>query len=248
VTRNPWIVRPSATLAARVRLFCLPHAGGAASVFQPWAELLPPWIDLCAVQLPGRQQRAREPMPTRMALLVKDLAEGLADELDLPFALLGSCTGSLVAYELLARLREHGGAAASHLFVTSCRAPHLPDRDLPIHGLADAELIRELDRLGGTPPILLEHPDMIRVLGPTLRRDFELAETYRHRPREPIGCPLTVFGGADDRVISDDELAGWHEHASDAFRRITLPGGHYLVQDATAALCAAVAAALGATA
>jgi medium-chain acyl-[acyl-carrier-protein] hydrolase len=248
VTRNLWVVRPAPSLAARVRLFCIPHAGGAASVFQPWGELVPPWIDLCAVQLPGRQQRTREPMPGRMGLLVKDLADGLAPELDLPFALLGSCTGSLVAFELIARLRETLGAAPVHLFVTSCRAPHLPDRDAPIHALDDAALVRELDRLGGTPPMLLEHPDLIRVLGPTLRRDFELAETYRYRPREPLACPVTVLGGADDRVISEAELAAWREHAGAAFHRATLPGGHYLAQDAAPALCGAVTAALEAIA
>src|SRR5665213_360781 len=47
--------------AARVRLFCFAHAGGGASFFRPWAAALPGHIELCAIQLPGREQRFAEP-------------------------------------------------------------------------------------------------------------------------------------------------------------------------------------------
>ncbi|HZH03347.1 MAG TPA: thioesterase domain-containing protein, partial [Myxococcaceae bacterium] len=45
---------------ARVRLFCFPHAGGGASAYRQWADLVPEWVEICAVQLPGRETRFGE--------------------------------------------------------------------------------------------------------------------------------------------------------------------------------------------
>ena len=36
------------------RLICFPHAGAGAAAYADWARLLPPEIELVAVQLPGR--------------------------------------------------------------------------------------------------------------------------------------------------------------------------------------------------
>src|SRR3712207_7744395 len=44
---------------ARLRLFMIPHAGGGASAFRGWAELFPDEVEVCPVQLPGRENRMR---------------------------------------------------------------------------------------------------------------------------------------------------------------------------------------------
>jgi medium-chain acyl-[acyl-carrier-protein] hydrolase len=98
---SPWIVRPRPNPAASLRLFCLPYAGGGASVYRAWAGLLPAEIELCVIQLPGREQRIGEPAYTSMPDLVAALAEQLAPwAADLPYALFGHSLGALVAYEL----------------------------------------------------------------------------------------------------------------------------------------------------
>src|SRR4029453_18366937 len=50
--------RPQA--AAALRVFCFHHAGGGASSYRAWAGELPAWLELCAIQLPGREGRLRE--------------------------------------------------------------------------------------------------------------------------------------------------------------------------------------------
>ena len=127
-----WITTFRPNSLARLRLFCLPAAGNA-SAFQEWSNLLPGEIDVCAVQLPGRQQRAAEQPYTRMGLAVQALEQAIRPYLDLPFAIFGTCTGSLVGFELAQRLRRTLDIQPSYFFASCCRAPHLPDRDLPIH-------------------------------------------------------------------------------------------------------------------
>src|SRR3569833_1513973 len=49
---------------ARYRLFCFPYAGGSASAFLPWEDLLPPQIELVAIPAPGRANRLDESLLT----------------------------------------------------------------------------------------------------------------------------------------------------------------------------------------
>jgi len=60
-----------------MRLFCLPYAGGGASTYRPWAASLPPDVQLCAVQLPGRESRLGGRPSTRVTDLVPRLVDGL---------------------------------------------------------------------------------------------------------------------------------------------------------------------------
>ena len=43
-TMDKWISRPRPNPRARLRLFCIAHAGGGASAFRGWADALPPEV------------------------------------------------------------------------------------------------------------------------------------------------------------------------------------------------------------
>jgi medium-chain acyl-[acyl-carrier-protein] hydrolase len=92
-------------------------------MFRAWSEELPPGIQVCPVQLPGRQARLAEPPYTSLPLLVTDLAQVLLPYRDSPFALFGHSMGTLISFELARQLRRQGAPEPSLLFAASCRAP-----------------------------------------------------------------------------------------------------------------------------
>ncbi|HEX2093650.1 MAG TPA: thioesterase domain-containing protein, partial [Longimicrobiaceae bacterium] len=175
---DPWVVRRPLNPHTRLRLFCFPYAGGGASIFRTWSQSLPPEVDVCPVQLPGRESRLREPPFDRLLPLVRTLADVLAPYMDLPFALYGYSNGALMSFELARELRRRGMRGPVHLFVAACPAPHLPDKDPPIHALPDVELIREIRRLNGTPEEILQNEELMTLLIPLLRADSAIHETY----------------------------------------------------------------------
>ena len=73
---------------ARLRLFCFPFAGGGASVYHAWPEELPSGVDVCPVQLPGRENRLAETPYTQLTVLVETLAQVLRPYMNIPFAIL----------------------------------------------------------------------------------------------------------------------------------------------------------------
>src|SRR3954453_3800140 len=195
---DPWVVRRAAESSPRLRLFCFPYAGGSAQVFRTWSEALPADVEVCAVQLPGRERRSSETPIRRAALAVEMLASALSRYLDKTFAMFGHSMGAMLAYEVARRLSAEFGCAPDHLFVSGHRAPHLPSRRRPLHHLADDAFIAGVRALNGTPREVFEHPELVELLLPMLRADFELLETYVELPGPRLSCPITALGGNAD--------------------------------------------------
>src|SRR5437870_4644362 len=105
----------SSNLRARFRVFCLPSAGGGASVFREWRLAQGDDLEVVAIELPGRETRIAEPLRERVAALVDDLRDTLPT--DRPYALFGHSMGGLIAFEL-ARALVAPRPAPAHLFVS----------------------------------------------------------------------------------------------------------------------------------
>jgi medium-chain acyl-[acyl-carrier-protein] hydrolase len=216
---------------ALVRLVCFPAAGCPASVFHGWDTKLPENLEVCAIQLPGREQRLGEQAFTRMDALVESLAEVLQPLLDRPLALLGHSLGAKVAFELARRIHKEESSRTVHLFVSGCPAPHIPHSDPLIYSLPDEKLIEKLRELGGTPQAVLEQPDLMRLLLPVLRADFEVDNTYSFKVSAPLDCAISAFGGTEDPLAPPPTIDGWREHTRSTFRCRFFKGKHFFLYE-----------------
>jgi medium-chain acyl-[acyl-carrier-protein] hydrolase len=228
-----WVRIPKPDPRAPRRLFCFPHAGGGASLFQAWPSDSGVELEVCAVQLPGREDRLREPPPRRLLPLAEALAEELLPFLDRPFVFFGHSAGALLAFETIRQLRRNGATLPDCLFVSGCRAPQLPDSTPPIHAMSDARFLDEIRRLNGTPDGVLRDAQLLELLLPTLRADFEVVETYVFTPEEPLACPISAFGGLADGWVSRGELAAWRKQTSGWFEVRWCNGGHFFPYEQT---------------
>ncbi|MFO7587674.1 MAG: alpha/beta fold hydrolase [Gemmatimonadota bacterium] len=225
----------------RIRLFCFPYSGAGASIFGGWTRALPEFVEVRAVELPGRGRRIREATVPRLPALVDDVAALLETELDAPYALFGHSMGALLAFELARSLRRTGANGPVHFFASGHAAPQTPRTDDPLHVLPEDEFVERVRSLEGTADELLEHEEFRRILIPVLRADFAVCETYVHEPGEPLDCGITVFGGVGDPYVDRDTLLGWREHTRGPFALRMLPGGHFFLNTARQALLEAVA-------
>ncbi len=226
---NRWLAYRKARPAAKLRLFCFHYAGGAASVFRTWQEALPASVEVCAVQLPGRESRLREALFVSAEPLLDALAENLQPALDRPYAFFGHSMGAILAFELSLRLRDRGLGGPEALILSGRRSPHSPETDRPIHDLPGEEFRSELRKLNGTPEEVLAHPELMELLEPVLRADFAVCETYEHPSSEPLTCPMTILGGIDDSKTPLDVLEGWRRYTQGTFRLKRFPGDHFFL-------------------
>jgi medium-chain acyl-[acyl-carrier-protein] hydrolase len=240
-----WLVRKPVQQAPRIRLFCFPYAGVGASAYRLWAAGLPAAIETCAIQLPGRESRLREPALKRIDAIVAALVPVLRPHLDLPFAFFGHSMGAIVASELTAALARDGGPMPTHVFLSARRAPHLPDPDSPLSGLDDDRFVAEINRrYGGIPPEVAQDREILELLLPCLRSDIEALESHRANIAPQIACPLAVFGGTEDRRATRAELEAWSTFATGPFRVRMFSGDHFYINPCRAEVLADVAATL----
>jgi medium-chain acyl-[acyl-carrier-protein] hydrolase len=239
---DPWLPYRKPRPGARVRLFCFPYAGGGASMYRGWQDELPPSIEVCAVQLPGREGRLGDAPVAEMARLVPMIADGLAAHLTQPFALFGHSMGAAIGFELCRELRRRGGPRPLHLFVSACPAPHIADTDAT-HALPEPELMRGL---GGMSDEILQHRELMEMILPVFRADAAVTETYVHAEEAPLEAPITAFGGLSDAKATRDDMDAWRRHTAGAFALAMVAGNHFYLQgEGRRPVQAAIARAIG---
>lgn len=229
---DPWVKCHKPNPQAKLRLFCLPYAGGGSSLYLPWADFLPASIEVCAVLMPGREERLSEPPFTRIGPVVHLLADVMERYTSLSSAFFGHSMGALIGFELARELRRREVRAPVMLIASGCRAPQLPDPDPPIHGLDAPAFVDELRRLDGTPEEVLQNAELMELLRPLLRADFALCEMYVYIDGAPLDCAVSVYGGMDDPRTSRAELEAWRLQTRRSFRLQMFPGNHFYLQQA----------------
>jgi len=219
------------------RLICFPHAGAGAAAYADWAGLLPPEIELVAVQLPGRQNRIVEEPFTDAGPLINVLTHALRPVLDGPFAFFGHSGGAALAYEVAKALRARGRHGPEQLFLSARPAPDVTGiRQL--HDLPADQFRAEVIALGGIEPEIAEDDDVMASLLPLLRTDFGLWERHQATPVAPLDCPITVLCGASDPRAPLAAVDRWRAYTTAEFSMQIYPGGHFYFLESTAEVVA----------
>lgn len=224
---DEWFVRPRQNPDASVRLFCFPHAGGAASAYYTWGAALPE-VEVVAVQLPGREGRMSEPLIVDSSVLISRLADALEPKLDRPYVFFGHSMGSLLAYEVARELLRRGRRMPAHLYVSGRRSPLIPVTEPQMHRLPDRELAAELSRrFEGMPAAIADDPELLALFIPFIRADMTLLESHVFHPQPVLDIPMTAFGGTSDPQTTPDQLAAWQALSSTPIAVRNFPGGHF---------------------
>ena len=231
-SHDRWIICPHPRPDHRLRLFCFSYAGGGASLFRSWSEDLPTDIEVCAIQLPGRESRLAEPPLSSMRAIVDALSTRLAACLDGPFAFLGHSMGALVAFELACELRRRHMPGPTHLVLSAHAAAHLPPRRPPLHQLDTDLFIERIRAMGGTPAEVFQSPELVDLMLPSIRADFTVCETYVPRDEPPLDCRITALGGIADPDVDESSLWAWSALTRERPFSVRLfPGGHFFIRE-----------------
>jgi surfactin synthase thioesterase subunit len=217
--------------AAHALLLCLPHAGFGARMYRRWPRLAD-GVGICPVQLPGREDRLDEALPSSYEELADELAEAVLPHLDRPFAFFGHGAGALIGYEATVRLRRHR-TAPSRLYVSTQAAPH--------HG-PHVPALRDRE-----PEVVIEAERVMQLAYPgrhggasweVLFADVELLRRYRPIAAVDIGCPVTAVRWRSEERRDHPSMRGWADCGPTTF--VVLDPGQGSIVDPPLALISAL--------
>jgi len=184
-----------------------------------------------AIQLPGRGHRFGEPHVRQLEPLSRLVAQGLLPYLDKPFVLFGHSLGALLCFETARNLRRENLRQPAHLFVSATEAPHRRSRDELLSGLPKSALVKKLHEFNGTPVEVLQNDELLDLMLPTIRADFELCDTYEYQSEPPLECAMTIYGGLEDHEVEAAGLAAWSEMTVGPSEIRMFPGSHFYIND-----------------
>jgi medium-chain acyl-[acyl-carrier-protein] hydrolase len=96
-------------------------------------------------------------------------------------------------------------------------------------------LVKKLHEFGAAPEEALQHDELLDLMLPTIRADFELYETYEYHPEPPLECLMTIYGGLEDDEVEAERLAARSEMTVGTCEIRMFPGGHFYLNNSQAA-------------
>ena len=227
----------------KLRLVTFPSAGASFSAFGRTFVNLPPGVEHCPIQYPGRMGHPAGRHHSSVQSLAREGVEVLAPLLNVPTAFVGYSLGGVVAFELAHALRAAGKPGPTNLFVISRSAPNTPSKRPWLHTLVGDQFQAGLERrYGPISPILKNEPELLKMFLAITQQDLAASETYRNQNTQPLNCDIHAWVGAKDTSLSVEVSQGWEAMTTGRFDLDVLPGGHFLLEGHSNAIGGAIAA------
>lgn len=220
---------------SKIKLFCLPYAGGSATVYNKWRTYLNPNIQLVPIEMAGRGARFKESFYQSITEAVNDLYTNIDFKANHdPYAFFGHSMGSILVYELCRKIAADNRKGPAHIFVSGMYPPHIKKERKILHQLPLAEFKAEIIKIGGTPREVFENQELMDFFLPILKADYKIFENYQYLPNDTkFDCGIMVFNGLSDQTTSA-EMLEWGKYTSGFSKLYQYEGGHFFIHNHTA--------------
>lgn len=196
-----------------------------------WRRILPSWIDVVAVELPGRGGRLSDPFLEKYDQLVPQLCLDHAAKMQGAFAIFGHSMGALLAYGMAQHLMQKAGPRPIALLASGSPAPSRRDSERFFGKDTDEALIADLRKQGGTPQEVFSNTDLMRLTLDVLAADYRLCQSFQYQNVGllPFPFPVHVLGGRHDD-IDVERMEAWRGEAAGTFTLDWFDGGHFFIR------------------
>jgi acyl transferase domain-containing protein/surfactin synthase thioesterase subunit len=231
VKEKHWFNIPKPNAEADFRVFCFHDAGGSASLFDGWENLLDSGkVEFVAVEMPGRGRRLEEAPFTELKPFIDDIIPAIKPLLNKPYVFLGHSMGGLLAFEIIRELRRTKAALPLKLVISSTSGLEAYDKNQVDPTLSNDELVHlyphlHINNIG-------DH-ELQGMLVNILRADLQFLYSHQYTVEAPLEIPIIAIHGSEDQRVKRNQIEAWQKETATSFKLISRKGEHrYIAHDA----------------
>ncbi|MBQ6303710.1 MAG: thioesterase [Clostridiales bacterium] len=210
------------------QMFCLPYAGGSASIYNDWKYKFGNELDIYPIEYAGHGSRFCEEYYSCLEEAASDVCEQISRHQTGDYVIYGHSMGCLIALETAFQLTEKKANLPKAVIVAATRPPHLMYKDKPLGTLSRDELMKEIASMGQMEPEVLEYEELYEIVADVLYSDIQMFTRYKRvYGNEHIDIPvLALTSDGDDEAPSDD-MTEWQNYTNSSFNMHCFTGNHF---------------------
>lgn len=221
----------------KIKLFCLPCAGGAASMFnEPMQSIDTEYIDVIPIEYNGRGELFCEPYAQTMQELVSSTEQQVKNHLHGKddYALLGYSMGSIVALELYYALEKSFGYRPKHIFFAAHNSPLGIDEE-GLSLMDDSSLLSTLKQIGGIDDEILSNQELVELFIERMRSDIGVYSKYQLVHKRPIQTDISIiYSSYDNR---NNRIKEWSLITRKNCNYHLMDGNHFFINTRSKEFC-----------
>ena len=221
-------VKKEAFKMPKLKVFCLPYAGGSKSIFNEWIAEYKEVADIIPVEYSGHGSRFAEELNKSADDMADDVYRYIVSEKPENYVIYGHSMGSLISLLTAIRLEDTYDYPPKAVIVGGTRPPHLMFKDHKISHLPKDVFMKEIFEIGQTDSEIMEEPELYDILYDIFYADMVIGETYEGSSDLPrIKADLVVMTGLKDDEAPVEEMKEWQKYSDGSFEFKSFNDGHF---------------------
>lgn len=215
----------------KIKVYFLPYAGGSASTYLSWKKHIDSNIEMKPIELAGHGKRISEPLYKSIDEAVIDIYSRISHELDEgPYAFYGHSMGTILAYELIRKIRLNNKKEPIHVFFSGRFPPYVEDTYKMGDSYSDEQIFEKLIDVIGTKIQINNNKEIRDFLFPILLGDYNIVQKYDYNQEiVNLNCGISILNGNQDSYFPHENLPLWSKCTSKECNFYEFEGDHFFI-------------------
>lgn len=202
----------------KLKVFCLPYAGGSKSIFQDWIHRYASVAEIVPMEYSGHGSRFCDVLYETADEVADDIFEHIIAMQPQNYMIYGHSMGCLVALLVAIRLEQKYTYAPKAVIIGGTRPPHLKGKDEKLADLPKQKFMQKIFDMGQTNAEIMNEPELVDLLYDVFHADILVDETYSQYDSLPkMKSPLVVMTGLQDEEAPADDMKEWAQYTEGDF-------------------------------
>ena len=212
---------------SKLKVFCLPYAGGSKSIYFDWVDQYADIAELIPIEYSGHGSRFGEELYVDAQKMADDVFEEIRKMKPDNYILYGHSMGSLMALLVGYRLENEYTHAPKGIVIGGMRPPHLKYKDEQLADLPKEQFIEKIFGLGQMDEEIMNEPELLDLLYEIIHADVCADESFTLPDNVKLKIPMVTMTGIQDDEAPVEDMKEWGKYTEGSFDFKSFDDSHF---------------------